>query len=321
MGKTRLPWHRTRPKNKRLLSWVVIDIAAFTRLREAGWNAGTLPADHDGRCLEALESRVVVARVDAAWTEAQTRLFASNGGSAAAYQDRKIRGERFSQKYRNRARYAVAEKAVYDYLKAQRVIGWNIPEIRYELYRLHGDEFLHDLDASLFPSQACEMSDAALSRWVGRRNVPFRIVDTDEYRRLRSSERASRAADLNGGGRTHDGSLLARATVRARISATKAYRAIEIFRDRVQGGMNVLPHGRFVAIPECDWADLIRRSILPEDLTQVADASAAAAGTAEPLALTPLDADGIPPPRRSRTRIKPKRSKTPVGQRSLPFGS
>jgi hypothetical protein len=269
--------------------------------------------------------RVAVGRASGATSSQQARYFAANGENAEEFGKRKGRKK---ATYRDPVRYAVVETRVLEHLYTMAEIEWNLDKVRRGLYGRFGDEILWHLCGRFDPKEPAPGSEAALSANLRKKKtLSFRIVDLDEFRanvaKARLSIRGKRTTI-----RVHEGQLLKRATMTAHITANASWRALQIYRERVQGTMSVLPHGMFIAILEQEWDDMIARQTLPAFYTgnePVGMSGQTKQEEAEPLCLTPSDdvADNAPPPRKSRTRtrlIRRSKHEEPE-QQKLPFGA
>ncbi|MBU1348859.1 hypothetical protein KJ781_02220 [Patescibacteria group bacterium] len=317
---------RTRATDKRPLSWVVIDIDAFYRAVEK-----ESPVDHQGRFLARIlrnekgvsgqrtRPTVGVARATEAYSSPQARYCASNGGSPHEMGERKKRGELRRNIYRDARTYAVVEMRVLQELFQMREIRWGLDEIRRDLVACEGRDVLVHLCARFHPNRD-PTSEEALSESLRRKcGKVFRIVDMDAFRSTLAKEREvlRKRHGARSGLAIHEGNLLKRATMRAKITAKQEYRALEIYRHRVQGGMNVLPHGMFMAIDDRTWSELIDREILPTNYTHPSWDETSQGANREPFMLVPVEPGLAPVPRKSATRVKKSTPEAPASDRQL----
>jgi len=314
---------RTRTSHTSKLDWVIIDLSAFN-VRIASEKPG-----HQGEFLDRLIQddayhlrhggvpRISVGRAFGATTGLQARYFAANGQTADEFKKRKGRKK---ATYGDQVRYAAVETRVLQHLLATCRIDWNLDAVRRELFEAHGEDVLWHLCARFHPNGPIPGSEAALSAELRRKtSTTFKIVDLDEFRST-----VARARDGLKGRRTivrvHEGKLLMAATTIGKITTKFAWRAEQIYLERVQGAMNILPHGRFMAVPEFQWDEYIRQESLPEfdPVTPPSEASGA------PETSFRLEPDDGPPPARAsgtRLRIVRRPSRNPVEQQKLPFGA
>ncbi|MFH1077873.1 MAG: hypothetical protein V1745_01145 [Patescibacteria group bacterium] len=267
---------RTRPSNKRPLDWTVIDIAAFNAML-----AAEHPVDHHGKFLasilrneEADKTRgirpsVGVATATKAMSTEQARYCAANGGSPAEMVRRWSDGAKHYHTYRDTRKFAVVETVVLQRLLESREIPWDLDEVRRDLFEQRGMGVLDRLCARFFPKLSAGSEEALsidLRKKAGR---TFRIVDMDEFRASYATERANLAKRCGARSslRVHEGALLKRATCPTLITAKEPWRALQIYRERVQGAMHVLPYGMFMPIASERWKELIDCKVLPKIFT------------------------------------------------------
>jgi len=313
----------TRLSHKSKLDWLMIDVSAFNFLaaKEKPAHLGAFLQrcirDDEERMKRGEPPRIVRGRAFGATSGSQARYFAANGQTADEFRKRKGRKK---NTFGDWIRFAAVEMRILRHLFTKRRIDWNLDAVRRELFMQDGEDVLWHLCATFHPHGPVPGSEAALSASLRRKaGTVFRIVDLDEYRASRERSRdASRGRRSNV--RVHEGALLMRATMTARVTAMSEWRAVQIFLDRVQGSMGVLPFGRYMAIPEFQWEELIQQDLLP-DLVPVGAPVQARPVRDEPFRLEP---DDRPPPARAsgtRMRIMRRPHRNPVEQQKLPFGA
>lgn len=129
-------------------SFVIVDKVRFRNLVIKGRASGTLPLDHDGRCLEMLEARVCVGSAGRVYSENQALVCAAVSGTLQSFNDLRDKNEPYTADFRDSTRFVAIERRILSFLKRDAKIDWNIQAARVRLHRLMGDGVIDQLCTS-----------------------------------------------------------------------------------------------------------------------------------------------------------------------------